>query len=68
MLARYNPQINVSQKSDKYGNVRTIGNFIKELNLPKKLTKKPKKEGELIDNENFERQLSDEFWEKIDKI
>ena len=71
MLARYKPQINdlISQNLDKYENEGTISNFIQELNLPKKLTKKPKKEGELFgDDENFARQLPDELWEKIEKI
>ena len=71
MLAKYKPQINdlISQNLDKYENEGTISNFIQELNLPKKLTKKPKKEGELIgDDEDFARQLPQELWEKIEKI
>ena len=71
MLGRYKPQINelISKNLDQYENEGTISNFIQGLNIPKKLTAKPKKEGELGDDEeNFARQLPQELWEKIEKI
>lgn len=65
MLGRYKPQINelMSSNLDKNENEASISNFIQELNLPKKLTKKD-------DNEDEEdtRELPQELWEKIEKV
>ena len=73
MIGNYKPKINdlISQNLDKYENEGTISNFIQELNLPKKLTKKPVKEGELEEEETEDdprKQLPQELWEKIEQV
>ena len=67
MIGRYKPQINelISSNLDKNENEGTISNFIQELNLPKKLTKKDQEEP---DEEEGSRQLPKELWEKIEKV
>ena len=67
MIGRYKPQINelISGNLDKYENEGTISNFIQELNLPKKLTKK---KGEEILEDDDARELPQELWEKIEKV
>ena len=73
MLGNYKPKINelITKNLDKYENEGTISNFIQELDLPKKLTKMPLKEGELEEPEEENdprRQLPQELWEKIEKV
>ena len=65
MIGRYKPQINelISQNLDQNENEGTISNFIQELNLPKKLTKKDESE-----EDDDSRELPQELWEKIEKI
>ena len=69
MIDRYRPKINlfISQNLDKYENEGTIDNFIQQLNLPKKLTKKPIKEGEEDENNNS-KQIPEELWVKINQV
>ena len=69
MIDRYRSKINlfISQSLDKYKNEVTIDNFIQQLNLPKKLTKKPNKEGEEDENNNS-KQIPEELWEKIKQV
>ena len=72
MFGRYRPKINkiISETLDQYENEVTISNFIQNLHLPKKLTKKVNNDGE--DDENnegdFYKHIPDELWEKINKI
>ena len=71
MIGRYKPKLNelISQNLDKYENEGTISNFIQELNLPRNLTKKPLKEGEIeIEEVDPLKRLPDELWEKIEKV
>ena len=65
MIGRYKPQINelISQNLDQNENEGTISNFIQELNLPKKLTKKDESE-----DDEESRELPQELWEKIEKV
>ena len=65
MLGKYKPQINelISQNLDQCENEGTISNFIQELNLPKKLTRRDESE-----EDDDGRELPQELWEKIEKI
>ena len=67
MIGRYKPQINelISGNLDKCENEGTISNYIQELNLPKKITIK---KDEQLNEEDDQRKLPQELWEKIEKI
>lgn len=68
MVESYKAKINeiITQNLDKCENEGTICNFIQELNLPNKLTKKPGEEN--IEEEDPRKQLPQELWEKIEKV
>ena len=71
MIDRYRPKINIflTKNLDQYENEGTIDNFIQKLNLPKKYTKKPVKEGEEEENDDLNNnQLPEELWEKINSV
>ena len=70
MVESYKAKINeiITQNLDKCENEGTISNFIQELNLPKKLTKKPGEEENEIEEEDPRKQLPQELWEKIEKV
>jgi hypothetical protein len=68
MIDRYRPKMNlfISQNLDKYENEGTIYDYIEQLKLPKKLTKKPLKEGE--EDPNNCKQIPEELWERISQV
>lgn len=71
MIENYKAKLNeiITENLDKYENEGTISNFIQELNLPNKLTKKPGEADELDDvEEDPRKQLPQELWEKIEKV
>ena len=70
MIGKYRPKINIfiAKTLDQYENEGTIDNFIQNLHLPKKLTKKPLKEGEEEKPDESKNQIPDEIWEKINNV
>ena len=71
MVESYKAKINeiITQNLDKNENEGTISNFIQELDLPKKLIKKPGEEPVFEEAEEDPRkQLPQELWEKIEKV
>ena len=68
MIDRYRPKMNIfiTKCLDQYENEGTIDNFIQKLHLPKKLIKKPVKEGE--EEENDVKELPGELWDKINSV
>ena len=69
MIDRYRPKINlfIAQNLDKYENEGTIDDYIEQLKLPKKVTKKPIKEGE-EEQSDLSKQIPEELWEIINKV
>ena len=69
MIGKYRTKINlfITKNLDQYENEGTIDNYIQSLNLPRRLTKKPIKEGE-EDEDNLKREIPDELWENINKV
>ena len=67
MIGKYRPKINIfiTKSLDQYENEGTIEYFFQNLNIPKKLIKKPINEGE-DDDEVI--QIPEELWEKINKV
>ena len=71
MIDRYRPKINLfmTKNLDLYENEGTIDNYIQKLNLPRKLTKKPIKEGEEEpESDKDKKEIPEELWEKVNKV
>ena len=71
MIDKYRPKINtfISKNLDLYENEGTIDNYIQSLNLPKKVIKKPVKEGEEESDKDLDNNgIPEELWEKIKKV